>query len=237
MKNTYRKTKSYLLFTSLGLLLYVGAGTPVLSYESVAEAARAENSQSGSPVSAPAQSDGATGTDSNVSGSSFSNSVAAPERKIAGDDAAKNSAGSPVLRPKSRRPLELGPNQKFSIAGFADGAAARIVPESSGGKSPAYHRVQMRLTGSMCYACLLEFQEKLKQVFGVERARVAKSEQVSIQAYSPDLSNFADAVFVYDANKLDLLDLRAYIRRSAYSPYKVVDRIIESVPPENSKKL
>jgi hypothetical protein len=89
----------------------------------------------------------------------------------------------------------------------------------------------------MCYACLLELQEKLLQVSGVERFRAAKSEQVSIQSFGADLSNFADVIVYYDASKVNFPDIKAYIRSSGYYPYKIVDKEVSSVPAEDAKKI
>ncbi len=131
------------------------------------------------------------------------------------------------------------PGQRIVIAGFADQKPATLIDGAAvpDDKPGAYHRAEMRLTGSMCYACLKEFQDKLKLVLGVERTRVEKSNQASIQSFSPGLQNWADAVIYYDANKLDFVDLRAFMRRSGYFPYKVVDKETDSVPPEGQKKI
>jgi len=154
-------------------------------------------------------------------------------------DKQNTNAEETLTVPKPRRkkvPTFLGPNQKYSIAGFAEQAQTKIVDDGASNK-PAFHRVQMRVTGSMCYACLLEFQEKLLQIYGIERARVAKSEQISVSAYSPAMANWADAILFYDASKLDLLDLRAYMRGSGYYPYKMVDKEVAEVPPAEQKRI
>lgn len=141
-------------------------------------------------------------------------------------------------RLKKRNPLALKPGQKLKIAGFAEQKPVIVVdPDAAAPASPAYHRAQMRLTGSMCYACLHEFQEKLLEVYGVERVRVEKSEQTSISAYAPVLPNWADAIVFFDSSKVDLQDLRAYMRANAYFPYKVSEKTVDSVPPENQKKI
>ena len=141
-------------------------------------------------------------------------------------------------RPKKRDPLALRAGQKLKIAGFAEQKEVIVVdPQPAVAGSPAYHRAQMRLTGSMCYACLHELQEKLLDVYGVERVRIEKSEQPSIAAYAPVLPNWADAIVFFDSTKVDLQDLRAYMRANAYFPYKVSEKAVDAVPPENQKKI
>jgi hypothetical protein len=141
-------------------------------------------------------------------------------------------------RPKKRDPLALKPGQKLKIAGFAEQKAVSVVDlDAVQPANPAYHRAQMRLTGSMCYACLHELQDKLLDVYGVERVRIEKSEQPSIAAYAPVLPNWADAIVFFDSTKVDLQDLRAYMRANAYFPYKVTEKSVDSVPPENQKRI
>ncbi|MBX9689028.1 MAG: hypothetical protein K2X27_20130 [Candidatus Obscuribacterales bacterium] len=107
---------------------------------------------------------------------------------------------------------------------------------SNASKGAQLHRAQLRFSGSMCLSCLLDFQEKLGQIYGVERARVERSEQVALQTASPVLINWADGLIYYDANKLDFQDLRAYVRTLGYVPYKVVDKEVCSVPALDPKK-
>lgn len=136
------------------------------------------------------------------------------------------------------RILSPKPGQKVKINGYAEKQPATVIdPDPSDTNQPSLHRAQMRLTGSMCYACLKELQDKLKVVYGVERAKVEKTEQVSIMAASPAMSNWADAWVFYDAKRVDLIDLRAYIRTNGYFAYRVVDKEVNSVPPESQKKI
>ncbi|MBX9723618.1 MAG: hypothetical protein K2X81_19595, partial [Candidatus Obscuribacterales bacterium] len=89
----------------------------------------------------------------------------------------------------------------------------------------------------MCYACLHDFQERLKRIFGVERARVEKSTQVTIQSFSPDLSNWAEAVIFYDSKALELADLRAFMKANGYFSYKVLVKQVDQLPAEDQKKI
>lgn len=150
-------------------------------------------------------------------------------------EATKEKQEAPL--PTKRNPLALKPGQKLKIAGFAEQKTVNVVEPESSASSPSYHRAQMHLSGSMCFACLHELEEKLLDVYGVERVRIERSEQTSISVYAPVLPNYADAIVFYDASKVDLVDLRAYMRAHGYFPYKVSEKTVSSVPPENQKRI
>lgn len=159
------------------------------------------------------------------------------------NDASAGALGAkpdnPAVMPghKHPGPPALKPGQKLKISGYADQQEPVVIDESGSISSPNYHRAQMRLSGSMCYACLHELQEKLRHVYGVERVKVEKTEQVSLQASAPVLPSWADGVVFFDSSKVDLQDLRAYIRTLGYFPYKVSDKSVDSIPSESQKKI
>ena len=155
------------------------------------------------------------------------------------DTASADPAASHATHKPASAFLAPRPGQKVKISGYAERQPAELVDEPTANSSdkPALHRAQMRLTGSMCYACLKELQDKLKLVWGVERTKVEKTEQVSIMSASPAVSNWADAFVYYDANRVELVDIRAYIRTNGYHSYRVLDKEVSSVPPESSKKI
>jgi hypothetical protein len=265
MKITYRILISYFLFTSAASLLNMtgfalavgaesvppdqpanqkagaaGASTPANQAGSPAAATAAPAAQDGTSA-APAQSAAAAGSAQSAAAAGSAKQPAVPATTPAASAAITQTApvADPQKAPVRPRKYQFGlaPGQKYKIAGFADGQSSTIVEDGPAGSSAAYHRVQMRLTGSMCYSCLLEIQEKLMQVFGVEKAKVTKTEQTALQVYAPAVADWADAVLFYDAHKLDLIDLRAYLRSNAYYPYKVVDREIQSLPSDDRKKI
>ncbi len=106
-------------------------------------------------------------------------------------------------------------------------------PAASG--PPDFHKVQLRLSGSMCFACLNTLKKKLKQVYGVEKVRVEKPINNLFQPYAPDVSSWAEAAMIYDVAKVGLTELRAYMRSNGYVSYKVVDKILDE-PVESFKE-
>lgn len=200
--------------------------------DSAAKASSASDTAA-SPAQAPAPNSTTAG--SAPSADAMETEAAASEEPNDSQTAKGESESPPV--PVKKAPAEqLKPGQKLKIAGFAEQPKTSIVDDSQSTNN-SYHRAQLRVSGSMCYACLHEFQEKLKQVYGVERARVERTEQVSIQSYAPDLSNWADVVLFYDANKVEMIDLKVFIRTLGYSPYKLVDKTVDSLPSETQKKI
>ncbi len=103
--------------------------------------------------------------------------------------------------------------------------AARAVQVQPG--PPEYHRTQMRLSGSMCYACLHDLHEKLKKTNGIERLKIDRPEQGFYQPYAPDVSSWAQAIIVYDAVRLPLDELKSVIHNNGYHAYKIVDKLLE----------
>jgi copper chaperone CopZ len=82
----------------------------------------------------------------------------------------------------------------------------------------------MRLAGSMCYSCLNTLKRKLMQVYGVANIKIDKPVHNLFQPYAPDVSSWAEAVLIYDMNKVALADVRSYMRSNGYMSYKVVDK-------------
>lgn len=151
--------------------------------------------------------------------------------------AGKDSQAHENHRPARKEVVQIKPGQKLKIAGFAEKKEPVIVDaDLATADLPVYHQANLKMTGSLCYACLLELQDKLKQIYGIERAKIEKNEQVSLQSTSALLPNYADAQIIYDASKLDFLDLKVYIRANGYFPYKVVQKSISSLPAEGHSK-
>ena len=95
----------------------------------------------------------------------------------------------------------------------------------------------MRISGSMCIACLKELEENLRKLAGVDKARVEKSQTNYFQPYSPDVSNWADGVVLYDSKKIQLDYLRDAIRQGGYHSYKIVDKNLDRTPEVKDLKF
>lgn len=89
------------------------------------------------------------------------------------------------------------------------------------------HKAQMRLSGSMCYSCLLALKKKIDRVDGIELVKVDKAAERISHPSSPDLTSYADAVVIYDSAKVNLQDLRSYIRSNGYMSFKVKDQLLD----------
>jgi copper chaperone CopZ len=105
-------------------------------------------------------------------------------------------------------------------------------------KTPEYHRVQMRLSGSMCFSCLKDLDESLQRIRGVLQVKIDRPERNYYQPYAPEVSSWAVGTVYYDAAILPLDALRAEIKDHGYHPYKIVDAPSDkpSEPAPNKKK-
>lgn len=165
-----------------------------------------------------------------------------PEHTAGNGDGTDSSADPAVANPppevlkKKPQQLVLKPGQRIKIEGYAEGKEVEVIDGADVNKEPEFHRVYMRLSGSMCYSCLHTFEERLKQVFGIERVKLAKGTQVTVQQFSPDLSNWADATIYYDARRVSLTDIRAFSKNNGYVSYRVLDKLADSIPPEEMPK-
>lgn len=177
------------------------------------------------------------GSDSSASSTTADNKDKPSTEPVLSPEPVVGAAGSKSEAHGKPATNILKAGQKLRITGFAEDQSTAVVESENSASPPSYHRAHMRLDGSMCYACLHELQEKLLRVWGVERFHVEKAEQVSIQVYAPALPSFADGTVIYDSHKVDLNDLRAYMRSSGYFSYKVDDKEVDSLPPAGAKKI
>jgi hypothetical protein len=108
-------------------------------------------------------------------------------------------------------------------------------PAASSG-TPVRHKASMRLSGSMCYACLKDLQDALLKVTGIEKVRVDKPQVNYFQATSPDVSAWANCVVVYDERLLNLDAVRYAIKTHAYHSYRVSDKALDHEPTDKDMK-
>jgi hypothetical protein len=111
-------------------------------------------------------------------------------------------------------------------------AAAQPAPTGE----PVYHKASMRLSGSMCYACLKDLQDALLKVTGIEKVRVDKPQVNYFQPASPDVSAWANCVVVYDERLLNLDAVRYAIKTHAYHSYRVTDKPLDHPPTDKDMK-
>lgn len=116
-----------------------------------------------------------------------------------------------------------------------DSAHAKPAPAPTSGP-PIRHKASMRLSGSMCYACLKDLQDALLKVTGIEKVRVDKPQVNYFQATSPDVSAWANCIVVYDEKVLNLDAVRYAIRTHAYHSYHVTDKPLDHEPTDKDMK-
>lgn len=104
-------------------------------------------------------------------------------------------------------------------------------------KPPSWHKLQMRLSGSMCYACLKDLEDFLKKVPGVSKVKVEKPAPSYYQAMSPDVSSWADGVVLYDAERVPMEVVRGAVKQGGYHSYRVVDKVLDHEPVERDLKI
>jgi copper chaperone CopZ len=102
---------------------------------------------------------------------------------------------------------------------------------------PILHRLSLRLSGSMCYACLKDLQDNLLKYSGIEKVRVDKPTQNFFQGVSPDVSSWAQGIIIYDEKQIPLEYVRMAIKKHGYHSYRVVDKVLDHKPEEKDLKF
>lgn len=151
----------------------------------------------------------------------------APGKKDSVATKAETETGAPPAAPSPEQPDDSAPP---ADSAKSEGPHLRLITEVTNPDStvpPVYRKVQLRLSGSMCYACLNTLKKKLKQVYGVEKVRIEKPMANLFQPYAPDVSSWAEGVMVYDQARVGLNELRSYMRSNGYVSYKVVDKNLD----------
>lgn len=117
-------------------------------------------------------------------------------------------------------------------------AASSVAAKASeAAEAPVYHRLQARLSGSMCAACLKELQDNLLKVSGIEKVKIDRPTQNYFSAVSPDVSAWAQSIIIYDERRLPLEYVRAAIKQHGYHTYRVVDKVLDHEPNEKDLKF
>jgi len=123
-------------------------------------------------------------------------------------DAAKPEA----VKPDSAKPDNAKPD-----------AASSVLPAA---QAIAHLRTaEMRLSGSMCMACLKELENRLKELQGVAKVKIEYPFQKYYEYYlAPTMNQTARAVITYDSNLTSMPDIKAFMRIQGYHPYKIVEK-------------
>jgi hypothetical protein len=102
---------------------------------------------------------------------------------------------------------------------------------------PEWHRVHMRLIGSMCVACLKDLEVSVQHLPGVNAFHTAHAPVSMISALAPEMNNWVDSVVIYDGKKLPITTLRQFLKRRGYNTYHLEDKVLSHSPSEKDLKL
>ena len=99
-----------------------------------------------------------------------------------------------------------------------------------------WHRATMALSGSICIACLIELENKLRALPGIPYAKIsralpaptadgvappAKPQETELD--EKDSTKRIDAVIIYDANAVKFDKLQTFIKNEKYKPTEIKD--------------
>lgn len=135
--------------------------------------------------------------------------------------------------PANQTPGSAQPPAPIAVEGTATDPTATAAPE----KTPVWHKVQLRLSGSMCIACLKEMQGELSRIPGIFRAKVERPQTNYFQPVSPDIASWANGIILYDSERLPIEYLRGALKQLGYNSYHVVDRLLGREPNEADLKI
>lgn len=92
---------------------------------------------------------------------------------------------------------------------------------------PELHLVEMKLSGSMCLACLRNLEKIVSELPGVESFAVL--EKKPSRSSVPDGMNGVESKLVYDRSKVRLAELKTMILSKGYIMYKINDKPVASL--------
>ena len=234
MKITFRSPKFYAVLTTLvALASFCTVLAEEIRTTSSSDSKKDTEVRQTEISEVPGSSSPETSATSTTSTSSSDNDRSGLSRKTSSGATQIESApkSAEFVQPPHPTSISLKPGQKLNVTGFAENGTAFAQDPDKSQANSELHKLQMRVSGSMCLSCLLTFEERLNKVYGIERAKVVRSAGLSVQAFSPDLSNWADATIYYDSARISQADLRAYAKTIGYYSYKALDKLADSLPP------
>ncbi len=116
------------------------------------------------------------------------------------------------------------------IAAHADRLGIKI---KQGGKEGAVairysgsaYRLEMKLKGSNCYACLKNLERKVNRLWGIENVKVERPGPRYAGPYASPPSSWAEATMEYYPQELSLKKLQDFLQSQGYSSYDLVDKL------------
>lgn len=116
--------------------------------------------------------------------------------------------------------LELGGSASFG----AETATTPNSLESNPAVAEELHQASMKLSGSMCFSCVQNLQDKISALPGVKKLTINKPVRSPRPVYVPDALSYAEALIVYDRAKISLGELKEAFIKRGYVMYRVSDK-------------
>jgi copper chaperone CopZ len=155
----------------------------------------------------------------------------APEKKESERSGHSNesggAAGEAGQRSQGAREDSTLPAGSRSTQGEKEDSAVPAGSRSSQGARPSGHlkTVEMKISGSMCLACLHELEKRLKELPGLSKAKIEYPGDNYYNAYLQTVAaSFARATISYDPGLVDLDNIKAMLRSQGYFAFKVIDK-------------
>lgn len=127
-------------------------------------------------------------------------------------------------------PLELRPPQKIV-------ARPLLKPLEDASPDADWHLVHMQLRGSMCPACLLELQQQIAHLPGVQGVNIVQAKSPEKGTAELRLDKFAESIEVIDEKRISVDELRWEIKQKDYNSAHVVDDPLGRSPVEEDLHL
>jgi copper chaperone CopZ len=85
-----------------------------------------------------------------------------------------------------------------------------------------YRRIQMRLSGSSCVACLHELEKKFRNISGVQKCKIDYPGENLYQAVPG--AGWALATIVADVNRVSVQQMVQFMKTQGYHAFKIIDK-------------
>jgi copper chaperone CopZ len=85
-----------------------------------------------------------------------------------------------------------------------------------------YRRIQMRLSGSSCVACLHELEKKFRSISGVQKCKIDYPGENLYQAVPG--AGWALATIVADINRVSVQQMVQFMKTQGYHAFKIIDK-------------
>lgn len=144
---------------------------------------------------------------------------AAKPGEAASNSGAKGQSGEGATNSGSTEPQSAAPNGRSSgpVSSGATSTSRRDAP-------PQVTAVEMKISGSMCVACLHELEKALKEIPGVEKVKIQHPPDNYYEFFQAGQSTWARLNLSYDAAQVSLDGIKAVLKTKGYHVFKTIAR-------------